>query len=216
MPGLDWGDVPTWVGSVGTGAALLIAAVAYRKSVHDSNRIQAARVTVWVEKASDSDDRLVYLKNTSEGAVYFATIFFEREPGKPHLASPYYSTQKNVLGRWESLGPGREVSAEFWREYSDPSIPWLYFQDSNGVEWVRDHRARLARKDYFFSRVDDYTFAKTRTAALRYYAAALRIFVAAYLSATVSANADLPKRAKKAMGRIKPSRKKPPSGKDES
>lgn len=159
--GLDWGDVPTWVGSVSTGAALLIAAVSYRRSVHYGERSQANKVTVWVETVSDSEviseviskgisevTSVVHLKNNSDGAVYFATIFVEEEPNERAPVNPYISHARDAVARWESLGPGCEETAEFQRTIGYPWVPWLYFQDADGVDWIRDFRAKLTRRNY--------------------------------------------------------------------
>ena len=52
--GWDWGNVPSWVGSVLTGTSLAIAAGTYaratkdrRRALDDTERSQAARVSMW-------------------------------------------------------------------------------------------------------------------------------------------------------------------------
>jgi hypothetical protein len=44
----DWGDVPTWLGAVGTVAAAWIALVIYAQSQRDRKRSQARSVSGWV------------------------------------------------------------------------------------------------------------------------------------------------------------------------
>ena len=144
--GLNWGDVPAWVGSVLTGVALLIAAITYRKSVHDSERAQASMVTVWVQSASGAET--VHVKNDSNSSVYAVTAYYGGESGSKNT-SPYYRDDLKKLGRWASVGPGEEKSAPYKRNLLfDPEIPSLYFRDSNGVDWIRDYRARLERHNY--------------------------------------------------------------------
>jgi len=152
---LNWGDVPTWVGSVSTGAALLIAAVAYRRSVHDGEREQASHVTAWVvaEEGPDGED-VLHVKNSSNAAIYSVVAYYQRRRSETTV-SPYYEADKTKdaamarLEGWASLGPGSEGIAEYKRDFLlDPAIPWLYFRDANGIDWIRDYRARLKRSKY--------------------------------------------------------------------
>jgi hypothetical protein len=162
--GLNWGDVPTWVLSILTGCAFLIAAVTYRKSVSDSQRDQANAVSVWVGEEQRVEGgllhRLTHCKNTlhvkngTSATVYSVTVYY-RKSGRqePEFRSPYYDDNFRVLGRWISLGPGEEREADFERNKpADPQIPWLYFRDANGVDWIRDYRARLKRRNYWLMR----------------------------------------------------------------
>jgi hypothetical protein len=52
--GWDWGNVPSWVGSLLTGSSLTLAAVTYARSsgdrhraIEETERGQAARVSIW-------------------------------------------------------------------------------------------------------------------------------------------------------------------------
>jgi hypothetical protein len=161
--GLNWGDVPAWVGSVLTGVALLVAANTYRKSVRDSEREQAKTVTVWVEEERSTGflrrENTLHIMNGSSATIYSATAYYKRQ-GKfaPTWSSPYYEVRDSDsgligLGRWASIGPGEERQTTFRRsKASNPEIPWLYFRDSNGVDWIRDYRARLKRHNYWLMR----------------------------------------------------------------
>ncbi len=166
---LRWGDVPTWVGSILTGAAFLIAAFAYRKSVRDSQRDQAKAVTVWVEEQAAEGGlfhRLTYtkstlhIKNSSSATVYSVTVYYRQpEKEKPTFQSPYYDDNLLKLASWASLGPGEERSETFERyKLGTPQIPWVYFRDANGVDWIRDYRARLERHNYWLMRFISETF----------------------------------------------------------
>lgn len=149
--GLHWGDVPAWVGSVLTGVALLIAATTYRKSVRDSGRAQASMVTVWVKPVDGVET--VHVKNGSNASVYAVTVYYGGG-NVSKTTSPYYDIRDEKsglkgLGEWPSIGPGEQESAPLKRNtFFDPEIPWLYFRDANGVDWIRDYRARLERHDY--------------------------------------------------------------------
>src|SRR5580658_3328827 len=86
--GLDWGDVPTWVGSVLTGVALLIAAFTYRKSVSDSQRDQAKAITVWVDEDQKVKGRILrrtntlHIRNGSNATVYSVTAYYRKSRKK--------------------------------------------------------------------------------------------------------------------------------------
>ena len=156
---LNWGDVPTWVGSVMTGAALLVAAFTYRRSVHDGAREQAKAITVWVTgDSSTAEGQTVHVRNGGAAAAYSVAIYYlEQGRFPPDYRSPYYlvgstGTGFIKLGTWASLGPGEEKTAHLERGLSDPAIPWLYFRDSDGVDWIRDYRARLTRHSYWLMR----------------------------------------------------------------
>lgn len=149
--GLQWGDVPAWVGSILTGVALLIAANTYRKSVLESTRTQASMVTVWVERTDGVET--VHVKNGSNASVYAVTVYYggkhRSEDTSPYYGVRYKDSGLKELGKWPSIGPNEIKSAALKRDFfSDPEIPWLYFRDANGVDWIRDYRARLERHNY--------------------------------------------------------------------
>jgi hypothetical protein len=135
-----------------TGVALLIAAFTYRKSVRDSARTQASTVTVWVVESAGGA-RTVHVKNGSNASVYAVTVYYGGKY-RSRSSSPYYRVRDKEsglkgLGQWPSIGPGGEESVRLKRNpLTDPEIPWLYFRDANGIDWIRDYRARLKRHDY--------------------------------------------------------------------
>src|SRR5262245_48009031 len=46
--GLDWGNVPAWVGSLLTGTSLLVAALTFRRAVGEARRDQVSKVSAWL------------------------------------------------------------------------------------------------------------------------------------------------------------------------
>ncbi|SDM01278.1 hypothetical protein SAMN05660642_01328 [Geodermatophilus siccatus] len=46
--GLDWGNVPTWIGTIVTSSSFTVAALSYRRSVLDKERAQASSIAAWV------------------------------------------------------------------------------------------------------------------------------------------------------------------------
>src|ERR1039457_1524586 len=179
---LNWGDVPTWVGSVLTGVALLIAAITYRKSIRESAREQAKSITVWVgEQAADLSYEL-QIKNGSNSAIYSAAVYYSRQVlVAPTYNSPYYLAEHNAgglirIGRWASIGPGESRTATFERTLSDPAIPWLYFRDADGIDWIRDYRARLTRHNYWLMRYISESYYMNQTTARKWFRYALLIY----------------------------------------
>jgi hypothetical protein len=121
---LNWGDVPTWVGSVLTGVALLIAAITYRKSIRESAREQAKSITVWVgEQAADLSYEL-QIKNGSNSAIYSAAVYYSRQVlVAPTYNSPYYLAEHNAGGLIR-IGDGRQSDlVNLVRRLS--SVPYL-------------------------------------------------------------------------------------------
>jgi hypothetical protein len=128
--GLDWGTVPTWVGSVLTGSSLLIAALAYRRGVREREFDQARKISAWY-----TFERIaaLHVVNHSEAAVYVVSA------GRPN--------------DWKFLGvipPGGEET----HNLADPhyfagadylSAPSLFFRDAVGRYWERNERGRLVR-----------------------------------------------------------------------
>src|SRR5271165_1935534 len=78
--GLNWGDVPAWVGSILTGSSILIASLTYRRSVRDRRaeqldreRAQAALISTWIES-----DSTLTVANASNAAVAVRVLFENR------------------------------------------------------------------------------------------------------------------------------------------
>jgi hypothetical protein len=46
--GLDWGNVPAWIGTIVTSSSFAVAALSFRRSVLDKERAQASNVAAWV------------------------------------------------------------------------------------------------------------------------------------------------------------------------
>jgi hypothetical protein len=141
--GLDWGNVPAWIGSVLTGSSILIASLTYRRSVEDKRReqsererLQAANVSAWIDRPNGA----MYLQNSNDVAVK-ARIFLE-----PHIEG-----QNLVVYEEVSIGPKQKTSNELpaWAMYlrEDSETPSLLIVDSAGAIWIRDSRGKLNRID---------------------------------------------------------------------
>ncbi len=137
--GWDWGNVPSWIGSVLTSTSLLIAAVSYRRSVKDKareqwdrEREQAGKVSAWVISS-----RRALIRNGNDVAVAIQA-FFDR-PGlfavsDLHTFAPAETRELTLPYDYERMvqGPGQPRFG-----------PSLVIVDSAGRTWVRTDRGNL-------------------------------------------------------------------------
>lgn len=141
--GLNWGDVPAWVGSILTGSSILIASLTYRRSVRDRRaeqldreRVQVAMVSTWIEQGA----RLT-VANASNSAVKLRVIFENRLSGKPEIA--YGELQIGPMGgmtteRGLPVGSGKDLNYE---------SPGLLIVDAAGAIWRRHSSGKVERLD---------------------------------------------------------------------
>ena len=97
----------------------------------------------------------------SLGAVYAATLFYaKKEVRRTMPVSPFYGGESNaaidVVERWFAIPPQSEVQAEAPKPYSGPDVPWIYFRDAAGRDWIRDYRGKLAQHRFW---LQEYTSA---------------------------------------------------------
>ena len=129
---LDWGDVPTWVGGVGTTAAVLWAVATWRGRASDARRVAVSGVAAWLEaEQEDYDDRAVFLvvQNQTEHPIFAVSITANRQVAQPL--------------EWEMLPPRaiRRVRAvnEWVPVHEDYSANVaMAFTDTRGRRWRRD------------------------------------------------------------------------------
>jgi hypothetical protein len=162
--GLDWGNVPTWVGTVVTSTSVSIAAISYRRSVHDKERGQASLVGAWVgiEEKADKQERVIRISNASDAPVYEVTV---DGPGmkQEYLSELPPKTTTTLNTRPPSSKSSQVASAtiKLWmfetsaiREtISDDPPPNLEFRDGSGRLWRRasDGRLKLIHERTFTS-----------------------------------------------------------------
>ncbi|WP_164842347.1 hypothetical protein [Actinoplanes solisilvae] len=128
----DWGNVPSWVGSVLTGSSLGLAAVTYyrargdrRRELDDAERAQAAHVTLWWV-----NPRKALVRNSNDVAVTVRAFV----PGHPA-----------TTGRL-GLGPGETRALQLPVELEGRSGDVaLEVGDSYGRSWVRHADGGLER-----------------------------------------------------------------------
>lgn len=130
--GWDWGNVPSWVGSVLTGSSLGIAAVTYwrasgdrRRALDEAERAQAARVSMWWV-----NPRKAFVRNGNEVAVTVRAFL----PDGP--------VTSDRLG----LGPGETRTLQLAAGLDDaPGSVALTVVDSYGRAWIKRADGTLER-----------------------------------------------------------------------
>ena len=162
--GLDWGNVPTWVGAVITGTSASIAAIAYRRSVRDKERDQASHVAAWVglTDGSDGGSRMLHITNGSDASVYEVSV---QVPGAPdfHLVEiPAKTTLTPDVALPEWRETGRDVAVttvtakvRFFlmsvegtavaEAISQEAAPTIEFRDAVGRRWQRSAAGKLSQ-----------------------------------------------------------------------
>jgi hypothetical protein len=152
---VSWGDVPTWIGSLVTSAAVVVAALTYRRSILDKEGAQAANVATWVGLRRGDDGvqhRLLLVRNGSDAPVYEVSVQL------PSLPEPVWLEQVPATTLAEQDLP----SADSWINAKIPFVnvpvhrhlrqdfvpgpqPELEFRDSAGRLWRRDRDGVLTR-----------------------------------------------------------------------
>lgn len=157
-----WGDIPTWVGAVGTVAAAWIALVIYGQSQRERKRSQARSVSGWVPGGPTlvpagmpiggspiigQEDRVELLIAIHNGSNEIISDVEAR------VVSPD-GDDLHVEGlRWTDIGPGQRVELSH-SQLDDGSIRGevrlkVQFTDAAGRRWERVgsslHRRRHVR-----------------------------------------------------------------------
>jgi hypothetical protein len=150
--GLDWGNVPGWVGTVVTSTSVTIAALSYRRSVFDRQRQQASFIAAWVGlvEKDGKHRRALQVSNGSDASVYEVAILLSDKPVfLTELPAKTTSIIELLDGQGASVAP--IASMRFWvvevvmREetVSAASAPEIEFRDAAGRMWRRDADGKL-------------------------------------------------------------------------
>jgi hypothetical protein len=160
--GLDWGNVPAWIGSVLTSGSVLVAALAYRRSVLDKERGQASQIGAWLALTGEvgKERPVARVSNSSNAPVYEVIIKF---PGLSDLNVPELiagsiatlelpdNAEKFIRSEKRSGSAGLklfffEVEASRTEEkILGEESPEIHFRDALGRWWRRDKIGRLSR-----------------------------------------------------------------------
>jgi len=162
--GWDWGTVPAWIGTVVTSSSVLIAAVAYRRSVLDKEREQASKVAAWTSVSYEPDEkekrpqrtRRLYVHNSSDAPIYEVTVrpSDARDVTLPELQGHGSATFDLPAGTPPAGASVREaraglkiwvvaVEAHLVSEVVKQEPTGLEFRDALGRWWARDPSGKL-------------------------------------------------------------------------
>jgi hypothetical protein len=162
--GLDWGNVPTWVGATITSTSVFIAALSYRRSVSDKEREQASHVAAWVGVVEDSGKsrRVLRVTNGSDASVYEITAKVQGSAGTQLAELPAKTTttvdlislnQKDTRSSSDRKPSTISARMSFWmielegtgvaETVSQEPAPELEFRDAVGRWWQRMPDGRL-------------------------------------------------------------------------
>jgi len=146
---VDWGDIATWLGSVGTVGTLIFT---LRQLYNDRNerksnelKFQAKEISAWIDN-SNKDITIVRFNNLSNTPVYSVvlTIVCIKGAGQPidgtEAGENYkYRSIFSVLppGKFKHImnSPGRGMFMEYGIE--------IAFTDSSGNSWIRKSNGEL-------------------------------------------------------------------------
>jgi hypothetical protein len=151
--GLDFGDVPTWLATVGATAAAIFAYRAYRlENQRDlvaadlMRRGQASQVAVWVEykrhpRTGEPDGADCFLiRNASQLPIYDVLVFsYSYERSDPEQVTP--------VARYEyAIVPPRPEPKLHIANADGNRFLWVFamqFKDAAGTTWHRDRHGVL-------------------------------------------------------------------------
>ena len=149
--GVDWGDVPAWIGSIGTAVAFILAAWVYLQSFRDRRAEQARKVAAWAPGGItllspgeeiprtpmtvdvESIHTLVHVYNLSDELVSDLTMRLVRLDGTEF--------DERARTHWTDVGPGQRIENGIRLPYDGrPLTPLrvqIEFTDAAGRRWRR-------------------------------------------------------------------------------
>jgi hypothetical protein len=156
LQNIDWGDVPTWIGAIGTVLAVLAAIYAgvqakrvyliERRRDHqaedDRRRTQAVAISGWVTESTGhsaaSEWPILAIMNASTLPVYDLVATVTRSDGTrltsekfPSVAPAQSPLQRPLVLQESAIG-------------AEPLLISLTFLDASGLIWCRDSRGKIS------------------------------------------------------------------------
>lgn len=147
---IDLGDVPTWIGALGTVSAFFIALIIYGRSVRDRRKDQARRVSGWIPGGPTIIPAGMLLGQSPKVAsVPTIQIMIHIHNGSDELISDVSATPVAADGsdlgvaptHWTDIGPLKDV--ELTSFFPDTGTVRgemrlrLEFTDAVGQRWTR-------------------------------------------------------------------------------
>jgi hypothetical protein len=160
---VDWGDVPTWVGSITTSATLAVTLYIVQTDRGRAERQQARQVRIWDSPHVEGGDGVrpfrvstrLHIRNNSNAAVTDVMIGIEGV-----VVEEGFLASIGTRGWWSILDPGQEAKTEPLdlqpRDSHDDGSPdaevaqpalYVLFTDVEGRLWVYEvATGRLRRR----------------------------------------------------------------------
>ncbi len=144
---LNWGDVPTWIASIGTLAAISIALWQIlgdrRRAAEQQRRAQAELISAWYAGADHDHSRLV-IRNASDQPIYEAVVVLVINGRSGREAPPEYRRILLVV----PPGTYRIQAPIGWRGMGATPGAEVAFTDRTGeAYWVRRAGGSLTEID---------------------------------------------------------------------
>jgi hypothetical protein len=149
--GLDWGNVPAWVGTIVTSSSFAVAALSYRRSVFDKERAQASTVAALVTRRMREDGtqrQVLLVSNGSDAPVYEVAVhvlgipepyWLEQVPAKETSERELLPKGARLTFSVDGVPIGDDLGAVLG------ALPQLEFRDAAGRWWTKDSDGRLMR-----------------------------------------------------------------------
>lgn len=153
---IDWGDVPTWIGAIGTVLAVLAAIYAglqakrvyliERERDHradeDRRRTQAVAISGWVTESGGhsaaSEWPILEIMNASTLPVYDVVATVTGSDGIPLISEKFYSIAPASSPLQRPLVLHERATGAV------PLLVSLTFRDASGLIWCRDSRGVIS------------------------------------------------------------------------
>jgi len=129
--GLDWGNVPSWVGTLVTGGSATVAARGYLHSVRNKEREQIAQFSCWIKFDVTNRRFILHVRNASHASLHRVSVIATGwDSGKE---SPEHHINEHFV--WSPLGPETEHTAPLTRNGNYAIPPMWQVMDSLQRYW---------------------------------------------------------------------------------
>jgi hypothetical protein len=138
MVQLNWGDIPSGVGAILTGISLVIAALAYRRSVRNGEMAQAELIASWID--NELDNAIIVVRNSSKLPVYMTEAY---------IRIPLEADKRFFIG---TLLPEstQKINTNIKMQSAMP-VDRLNFIDMAGKRWTRSELGVLRQMKHNWS-----------------------------------------------------------------
>lgn len=146
MSNIQFGDVATWVASLGTTGAFGISLLLLRQNLQDRRASQARFVAAWQDKIVPAH-KPVYPKNVPyEAIIKYNLLNNSDEPVYGLSLAANCGTLGTFVRNIGVLGPHESRTISIWlpgNPRAEQYPPAITFIDATGIQWLRDFQGRL-------------------------------------------------------------------------